>query len=150
MDKDNKLKDLYFVAVKILLRDGDKLLITHDIFGSWDIPGGRIRKSEFDAPLEEVAARKMREELGDDVKYTLGEPKVFFRVERVEQGEGAQFKGETVHIFAVGYEASYEGGQLGLGDHHDKMEWVDVKTFDPKKYFTGGWLKGIEEYLAKQ
>ncbi len=31
-------KDLYFVAVKLLLRDGDKLLITHDIFGVWDLP----------------------------------------------------------------------------------------------------------------
>ena len=148
MDKDNKLKDLYFVAVKLLLRDGDKLLITHDIFGSWDIPGGRIRTTEFDTRLEDVAARKMREELGNDVKYTIGEPKVFFRVERIEQ-QTEGFAGKKVHIFAIGYEATYEGGELSLGDHHDKMEWVDVRTFDPKKYFTGGWLTGIEEYLAK-
>jgi len=144
MDADNKLKDLYFVAVKLLLRDGDKLLITHDIFGSWDIPGGRIRTAEFNTPLEDVAARKMREELGDKVKYTIGEPKVFFRVEREEPPQS----GKMVHIFAIGYEATYEGGELGLGDHHDKMEWVNVKTFDPKQYFTGGWLTGIEEYLA--
>lgn len=145
MDADNKLKDLYFVAVKLLLRDGDNLLITHDVFGSWDIPGGRIRIKEFNSPLEAVATRKMREELGDDVKYTLGEPIVFFRVEREEP----QDSGQIVHIFAIGYEATYEGGKLGLGDHHDKLEWVDIKTFDPKKYFTGGWLTGIEEYLAK-
>jgi len=54
-------RDLYFVAMKVLLRDGDKLLITHDIFGEWDIPGGRIQKHEFDAPLESIMKRKIRE-----------------------------------------------------------------------------------------
>jgi 8-oxo-dGTP diphosphatase len=136
-------KDLYFVAVKLLLRDGDKLLITHDIFGAWDLPGGRIKKDEFEAPLESVITRKMREELGADVRYELGDPKVFFRVERAEHG----LNGQMVRIFAVGYDATYKGGEVRLGDHHDQMEWVDVKTFRPEKYFTGGWLAGVQEYL---
>ena len=135
-------KDLYYVAVKLLLRDGDMLLITHDIFGAWDIPGGRIKKDEFEAPLQSVIARKIKEELGPEVKYKLGEPKVFFRHERKEQKLG-----ELVRIFAIGYETEYLGGEVSLGDHHDKLEWVDVKTFKPEKYFTGGWLKGIEEYI---
>lgn len=135
-------KDLYFVAVKLLLRDGDKLLITHDIFGDWDLPGGRIRKDEFDKPLESVIERKIKEELGPGVRYELGEPKVFFRVERAEYNLG----GEKVRIFAVGYEAKYLGGEVDLGDHHDRMEWVDINSFEPEAYFTGGWLKGVQEY----
>lgn len=134
-------KDLYFVAVKLLLRDGDKLLITHDVFGDWDIPGGRIKKDEFEAPLEAVIARKIREELGPDVKYQLGEPKVFFRHERKEQRLG-----EMVRIFAIGYEGKYLDGEIQLGDHHDRYEWVDAKNFKPEDYFTGGWLKGLQEY----
>jgi len=135
-------KDLYFVAVKLLLRDGDKLLITHDIFGDWDLPGGRIRKDEFDKPLEAVIERKINEELGPRVRYELDKPKVFFRVERAENSLG----GEKVRIFAVGYEAKYLGGEVGLGDHHDRMEWVDINSFEPEAYFTGGWLKGVQEY----
>lgn len=135
-------KDLYFVAVKLLLRDGDKLLITHDIFGDWDIPGGRIKKDEFEAPLESVIKRKMSEELGPGVKYELGQPKIFFRHERKEQRLG-----EMVRIFAIGYEAQYQGGEIKLGNHHDKYEWVDVRSFKPEDYFTGGWLKGLQEYL---
>jgi len=135
-------KDLYFVAVKLLLRDGDKLLITHDIFGDWDLPGGRIRKDEFDKPLEAVIERKINEELGPKVRYELGKPKVFFRVERAEHSLG----GEKVRIFAVGYEAKYLGGEVSLGDHHDRMEWVDINSFEPEAYFTGGWLKGVQEY----
>jgi ADP-ribose pyrophosphatase YjhB (NUDIX family) len=142
---DSLSKDLYFVAVKLLLRDGNKLLITHDVFGSWDLPGGRIKKDEFEASLESVIARKMREELGPDVRYELGDPCVFFRVERAEHG----LNGQMVRIFAVGYDATYKGGKIRLGDHHDQMKWVDVKTFQPEKYFTGGWLTGVQEYLKK-
>jgi 8-oxo-dGTP diphosphatase len=137
-------KDLYFVAVKLLLRDRNKLLITHDVFGDWDIPGGRIKKDEFEAPLEAVIKRKVQEELGPDIKYKLGPPKVFFRHERKEQRLG-----EIVRIFAIGYEAEYQEGEIQLGNHHDKLEWVDVKSFEPEDYFTGGWLKGVQEYISQ-
>ncbi len=137
-------KDLYFVAVKLFLRDSDKLLITHDIFGAWDLPGGRIKKDEFEAPLESVILRKIAEELGPEVKYDLGKPVVFFRHQRKEQKLG-----EMVRIFAIGYEAEYRGGEIKLGNHHDKFEWVDIKSFNPADYFTGGWLKGVQEYVSK-
>jgi 8-oxo-dGTP pyrophosphatase MutT (NUDIX family) len=138
-------KDLYFVAVKLLIRDGDKLLITHDVFGFWDLPGGRIKKDEFGTSLPAVIKRKMREELGEDFRYSVGEPTVFFRVEREEHG----LDNKKVRIFAVGYNARYEGGEIRLGDHHDQYEWVDVKSFKPEDYFVGGWLEGVKEYLAK-
>ena len=136
-------KDLYYVAVKLFLRDGNKLLISHDIFGDWDLPGGRIRKDEFNKPLESVIERKINEELGAGVKYQLGKPKVFFRVERQEH----DLQGQTVRIFGVGYEAQYLGGMIDLGKHHDQMEWVDVTMFQPDQYFTGGWLAGVQEYI---
>lgn len=138
-------KDVYFVAVKLLLRDGDKLLLTHDIFGDWDLPGGRIKKAEFEKPLEAVIARKMREELGENVQYVLGEPKVFFRVERVEHGIDM-----PVRIFAVGYEAQYIGGSIKLGNHHDEYRWVAIADFNPDELFVGGWAEGLREYLALQ
>lgn len=143
-ESETRSKDLYFVAVKLFLHDNEKLLITHDIFGSWDLPGGRIKKDEFDAPLESVISRKINEELGSDVKYDLGEPQVFFRVERLEHNTQ-----EMVRIFGIGYAATYLGGEVRLGDHHDQMEWVDINTFKPEEYFTGGWLTGVQEYLQK-
>jgi ADP-ribose pyrophosphatase YjhB (NUDIX family) len=138
-------KDLYYVAVKLLLRDGQKLLITHDIYGDWDLPGGRIRKDEFNSTLESVIERKINEELGGEFSYVLGQPAVFFRVERQEHNLNVQ----TVRIFGVGYEAQYTAGEITLGEHHDQTEWVDVPTFKPEDYFTGGWLTGVNEYLSK-
>ena len=135
-------KDVYFVAVKLLLRDGNKLLITHDVFGSWDLPGGRIKKDEFNNPLESIIERKMKEEIGTKVSYSIGEPKVFFRVERQEHGIDMK-----VRIFAIGYEAAYTSGGIELGEHHDEYRWVDVNTFKPEELFEGGWKSGLEEYL---
>jgi 8-oxo-dGTP pyrophosphatase MutT (NUDIX family) len=139
-------KDLYFVAVKLLIRDGSKLLITHDIFGSWDLPGGRIKKDEFKASLPSVIKRKIQEELGNEFRYSFGEPIVFFRVEREEHN----LDNKKVRIFAIGYDAVYEGGDVQLGDHHDRYEWVDVESFKPEDYFVDGWLEGVQEYLTKQ
>ena len=136
-------KDLYFVAVKVFLEKDGKFLITKDTWGAWDLPGGRIRKNEFDTPLEKVIERKMTEELGDAIKYTIGKPVVFMRHERQEATADKQ----TVRIFAVGYEGTLLDGEPRLGDHHVEMQWVDPMTFRPEAYFTGGWLKGVQEYL---
>jgi len=140
-------KDVYFVAAKALMRDGDKLLLTHDIFDQWDLPGGRIKKDEFQKPLEEVLARKISEELGDKIRYEIGRAVTFFQVERIEHLETG---GEMpVRIFGIGYEVSYLGGEIDLGKHHDKLEWFDTSTLNPSDYLTGGWEKGVEKYLKE-
>ena len=136
-------KDTYFVAVKVFLEKDGKLLILKDSFGDWDLPGGRIKPDEFEAPLEQIIKRKMSEELGSDIKYSVGKPVVFMRHERVEQAPG----NPTVRIFAVGYEAILESGDIKLYERHPESLWVDPNNFEPEKYFKGGWLKGVQEYL---
>lgn len=137
-------KDLYFVAVKLFLEREGKLFIFKDGFGAWDLPGGRIRKAEFEAPLEQVIRRKMAEELGDGIAYSVGAPAVLMRHKRIEAAPG----NPESRIFAVGYPAVLEGGEPRLPSHHVEMEWVDLRTFEPEGYFTGGWLAGVQEYLA--
>ena len=141
--EDNQL---YYVAVKIFLRDGGKLLILKDEYGDWDLPGGRLRESEFNTPLEKVVDREIKEEVGPDVKYKLGEPRAFMRHQRQEQTMAGK---PQVKIFAIGYEAGYLGGNIKLSSEHTDLLWVDVKTFKPEKYFKGGWLKGVQDYLKK-
>lgn len=144
----NDKKDVYFVAVKVFLEDEKgNLLIVKDRFGDWDIPGGRLKEDDFEVPLEQVVQRKMNEELGDKVQYRLEEPVVFMRHERDEiLSSGGR---EKRKIFAIGYRAQYLGGSIQLGKNHEKFEWVAVDSFDPEEYFTGGWLKGVKEYLIK-
>lgn len=138
-------KDLYFVAVKVFLVDSQgNFLITKDKFGDWDIPGGRLREQDFSVPLEQVVERKIQEELGAECKYTLGNPVVFIRHERDEiLADGNKGKRR---IFAVGYEAKYNSGDVMLGKNHESFEWVSVKTFKPEEKFTGGWLQGVKDF----
>lgn len=138
-----ELKDTYFVAVKVFMEKDGKLLILRDNFGDWDLPGGRIKKDEFEKPLDKIIKRKMSEELGNDIKYTIGKPLLFMRHERVEAATG----NPTVRIFAIGYEGKLESGEIKTSERHPELMWVDPKTFKPENYFKGGWLKGVKEYL---
>lgn len=137
-------KDWYFVAVKVFLEKDGKFLVMKDNFGQWDLPGGRIKKDEFEVPLEDIVKRKMREEVGDGVAYTLGKPIVFMRHERVEHAPG----NPTVRIFTVGYQADWESGEVGFSERHTELLWADPAIFKAEDYFTGGWLKGVQEYIA--
>lgn len=140
-------KDLYFVAVKVFLKNKNgELLILKDKFGDWDIPGGRLREMDFKTPLEKVAERKIKEELGD-VDFHLKKPAIFMRHEREEiLPDGTK---EKRRIFAIGYEADYLAGGIDLGGSHEKYQWVNLENFEAEKYFSGGWLKGVKEYQSK-
>lgn len=144
-DADIAQKDTYFVAVKLFLEKDGKLFIFKDKFDAWDLPGGRIKKHEFETPLKEIIKRKMIEEVGDELQYSVeSRPEVLMRHERIEASPG----NPTVRIFAVGYRAQWESGEPKLSEAHTEMKWVDPTTFKPEEYFTGGWLKGVQEYLA--
>ena len=41
-------------------------------------------------------------------------------------------------------------GEIKLSKRHTEMLWIDPKIFESEKYFTGGWLKGVQEYLNIQ
>jgi hypothetical protein len=137
-------KDVYFVAVKVFLEKGDHFLIFKDKFGDWDLPGGRIKKDEFETDLSEVIKRKMSEELGDKLEYSLSaRPEVLMRHERVEASPG----NPIVRIFGIGYRAELIRGEPQMSDAHVEMKWVSTNDFTPENYFKGGWLKGVQDYI---
>jgi len=135
-------RDLYYVAVKVFLEHKGKLFIFKDRYGDWDLPGGRIQKHEFRASFDQVIKRKMAEELGNSVQYKLGKPIVFMRHQRLERSSNSMVK-----IFAVGYRAAFLGGTIKLSGMHTESLWVPVRSFNPRPYFEGGWLTGVQEYL---
>ncbi|MEK7531087.1 MAG: NUDIX domain-containing protein [Patescibacteria group bacterium] len=137
-------KDTYYVAVKVFLEREGKLFIFKDKFGMWDLPGGRIKKDEFETPLPDIIARKMREEVGSGVQYDVEpQPSILMRHERVEVASGSP----RVRIFGLGFRARMTGGEIQLSGSHTESLWVDPRNFKPEDYFTGGWLAGVKEYL---
>lgn len=109
--------------------------------------GRKNQKYEFETPIKDVIARKMSEEVGSELQYELSDfPEILMRHERVEASPG----NPTVRIFGLGYRARITGGSPKLSEAHTEMLWVDAKTFKPEDYFTGGWLKGVKEYIILQ
>src|SRR3989338_7277881 len=114
-------KEQYFVAVKVFLERNGKFFACKDKYGSWDLPGGRIKKDEFNISLEDVIRRKMKEELGEEIEYKIGKPIVLMRHERVEDAPG----NPTIRIFSVGYEATLLHGEPKTSDLFIESMWAD-------------------------
>jgi NUDIX domain len=72
-DIDISQKDPYFIAFKIFLEKGNSFLIMKDKFGDWDLPGGRMKKFEFESSFEDIIKRKMSEELGKNFLTLLNQ-----------------------------------------------------------------------------
>ncbi|MFA5013718.1 MAG: NUDIX hydrolase [Candidatus Paceibacterota bacterium] len=131
-----KIAATYNVAMKILLKKGNKvLLLKYFSDGLTDLPGGRIDNNEYDLPIEKIIKREVQEELGKNLKYKLGKPAFQFR---------RYFKKTGHRIFITVYEAKYISGNIKLSREHNDYEWVDPKKVRAtQKSFTGK-----EEYLA--
>ena len=84
----------------------------------------------------------MSEELGNEIKYTVGDPLLFMCHERVEVAPG----NPTVRIFAIGYPAVLEKGDVQHSERHTEMLWVDPGSFKFEDCFKGDWLKGMKEF----
>jgi len=52
-----------------------------------------------------------------------------------------------MRIFAIGYQATLLKGEPVMSSQHTESMWADPKAFEAEKYFTGGWLEGVKEYI---
>jgi len=59
--------EVYHVALKILLRKGNKFLFLRESLRKrWDLPGGRIDRNEGKTPFEKIIEREVQEELSSE------------------------------------------------------------------------------------
>ncbi len=132
---------VYFVALKLVLWHGKKILILRDKKYGWlDLPGGRTEDSEYERPLEKILAREVREEIGA-VRYKLGNP--VFQYRRWHHTRG-------VHIFTTVYEAQYVSGAIKLSDEHGSYEWLDPAAIrlTPQLFTTKEERRAFKKYFA--
>jgi hypothetical protein len=144
MDKNNKHKELFFVAVKVFFTFNGKLLVLKDKFGQWDLPGGRIKINEFNKPLSAIVKRKIREELGQQINYQVNnQPNIFIRHKRKEKVGSLK----EAKIFALGFKAKFLKGTINLSPAHTTYLWVSKSQILSGKLLKGGWLKGAKDYF---
>jgi 8-oxo-dGTP pyrophosphatase MutT (NUDIX family) len=114
----------YQVGLKLLLeKEGMVLLLRDRQTGHLDLPGGRINADEYEISITEALDREVREELGNDIQYTLDKPLFQFRRFNVEKSS---------RVFITVYGGEYISGDILLSDEHSAFEWI----YPAKKLFT--------------
>ena len=112
---------VFQVSLKVLLRNGDKVLLTRASEGDIDLPGGRIDTGEENIPFEDIIVREVREELGEDVKFRLGSVLFVHRLGYTKEKEG---------IMNIVFDAEYLSGDIKLSNEHVSYEWVDGRSYE--------------------
>lgn len=105
------------VSLKALLVRGGALLMLRQSNGKWEFPGGRIHVGEESSGPEQALERELAEELGPDVRFTIGDPVAAWILPW-----GGSRAGE--HVFIVGYLCRYLSGDIRISDEHVDYRWV--------------------------
>jgi 8-oxo-dGTP pyrophosphatase MutT (NUDIX family) len=132
---------IYWVAFKILLeKTGKFLFLTTSTRGLLDLPGGRADYNEGEVPLIKILKREIREELGNKVKYLLGNP--LFQYRRYDAVK-------KIYNLITVYGAKYISGPINLSFEHNKYEWVDPKKyqFKKKEFYTKEEYEAFKKYF---
>jgi 8-oxo-dGTP pyrophosphatase MutT (NUDIX family) len=135
---------IYWVAFKVLLRKGNKILfLTDSLRGLLDLPGGRADYNEGERPLRKIIEREVREELGNKIKYRLESP--------VFQYRRHDIKKKMYNLITV-YEAKYISGSIELSTEHNKYQWLDPKQyrFKEKDFYTKEEYESFREYFKNK
>jgi 8-oxo-dGTP diphosphatase len=132
---DEKYTFLTTVACKVIVRKGDKILLTQEpedhtwMPGRWGLPGGKVLLNE---DIIESARRKLKEETGLDC-----EMRGLMRMVDVLMPEK--------NHYAIIFVADYKSGDLGVSGHYtQELEWVDNKQVEKLK------KDDFAEYFYKQ
>lgn len=140
------------ISLKLILENdkgeilGMKCTNEGTLAGFYDFPGGRINSDELNISYEEIIAREMKEEVGEDVRYEVS-------TFPVSIGKFVYFSHKLKRencIFMIFFKARYLGGDITISEEHAGYKWLDLKTESASKYFIGGFLDGIEGYLKRE
>ncbi|MCX6764167.1 MAG: NUDIX hydrolase [Candidatus Nealsonbacteria bacterium] len=127
---------IYHVGFKILLKKENKFLFLRSANKKyWDLPGGRADNTEYKKPVLKILEREVREELGNKIRYKIGD--MAFQSRRY-------FPKRKTYTLSTVYEAKYLSGEILISPEHSGYEWINPKTYKFKE--KGFFCK--EEYLA--
>jgi len=143
---------LFQVSLKLFLQNeqGETLLLAaqeeSSMAGFYDLPGGRIDKSEVQLPFTEILRREVAEELGDAVRYTLNSERPAAAARHNFWSRRANAEMWALQLY---FSAKYLEGEVKISDEHAGFKWITLTKDNAKQYFVRGLLAGAENYLSR-
>ncbi len=134
---------LFQVSLKIILKneEGEILVLKtreeSSLFGFYDLPGGRIKEDEIETPFEEILAREIAEELGENVEYEI-------KIKPVAIARHASLSGQLFWVF---FEALYKKGEIKISAEHSGYRWEKLNGENLERFFIKGSLEGMRNYF---
>lgn len=135
----------FTVSLKILLTDshGNHLVLLSRSLnkywqGKYDFPGGRINDDEIKIDFHKLLNREIKEEIGEQVKYTLRPDPVAMSM--------CQYLGEEKKLFIL-FEAFYLKGKIVISHEHLDYRWVKINSKIIKQKFSGVFQDLLYNYL---
>jgi len=146
----NHNPDWYNISLKVILKNQPgQVLILKNAEGTgeagWhDIPGGRINVDEFTTPYEELIDREIKEEIGENVKYTISLDPVSFG----RHWYDSERQKKLIKVFYIVFEGKYVSGDIVVSKEHLDFAWVNLEKLSLVKYFQKGMLEVMQRYLS--
>jgi 8-oxo-dGTP pyrophosphatase MutT (NUDIX family) len=136
-----KYHGIYWIAFKLLLKNGEKFLfLKTSQRGILDLPGGRADIDEGKVPIKKILEREILEELGTKIKYHLGGPVLQYRRYSVKY---------KIYVLITAYQADYISGPISLSQEHRGYEWINPKTykFEDKNFSSKEACLAFKDYF---
>ncbi len=134
---DPKSRIVVHVSIKLLLRNGEKILFLESSTqpNKYDLPGGRINVEEWEKSFTEVLMREIIEELGEQVRYTIlpGDPAILRFTSKTRTFDD----GTPIRAIVLLYEGKYISGDIQISSEHASYKWVDSVSLDTKDCMVG-------------
>jgi len=112
----------YFqISIKAIVRKGDDILILLTPDGYFDFPGGRMDKSEAELSLHEVLIRELREEVGNNFRFEIGN--IAF-ISKRQYSNNTDSNNQEYRVLATFFEVDYKSGNVELSNEHAKSAWI--------------------------
>ncbi len=137
----------YQVSLKAIIRDqaGRILGLNGKIGGLYegfyDIPGGRIDESEFTTPFADIIRREVAEELGAEIRFSLGTAPVALGRHQARDG---------YRVLYVFFDALIENPEVAMeiSKEHVGWAWLDLSAQPLEKLFLSGILEGMKQWYT--
>lgn len=117
----NRELQLFQVGIKAIFLRRGSLLVLRETAGPqyWELPGGRFDVGEHRLDPEDVLRREIREELGGDFRYRIGDPiRAWIRPPSPLRKHPA---------FLIGFRCAPVSGEIRLSDEHCEYRWVNAR-----------------------
>lgn len=113
----------FFVGLKAFLEKEGELLVLQDNDGFWELPGGKIKKSE---DVEPAFRREVAEELGSSVEFSV-QGIVHSWIRKPDPNK-------DFVLFLVGLKCTYERGEIMLSKEHEDFKWINEEDIDGLRF----------------